>query len=97
MSESGIKELLARLDERLSNLLNDNAKKHEEIIEGVKNLASHVNDEMEVYNKRILDLEQYNIIERGKSIGKRELYKILGTILATAGSILTILQLLGRL
>ena len=46
-----------RLDERLSNLMVSNGTQHKEIVESIKDLKVHVNDELNKFDIRVKKCE----------------------------------------
>jgi hypothetical protein len=86
-----IRVILARLEERLGNLADNNTETHDKICMKLDTLTEHVNHENEKMDTRISYLEDQD--KASKTVGKtkRNLYKDSAAILATALTIVGIL------
>jgi type II secretory pathway component PulF len=83
--------IIARIDERLGNLIKSNEKEHKEIIEVAKELCVHVNDENRKMDTRIKSLEDTRTQNEAMKKGELRVYKYATAILAIAVAVVTIL------
>ena len=83
---------LAKIEERLKNLIDNNTSQHNEIIDGQKELCKHVNHENELMGDRVSKLE-YSEIKRKAEM--RTIKIILAGVVTAIGLFYTILTILG--
>ena len=86
---------LARIEERLENLTETNNSKHNEILDSVKNLCSHVNHENDLMDTRIISLETTRTENIAQKKGALTVWKVSTAILALSTAILTIAKIFG--
>jgi capsular polysaccharide biosynthesis protein len=87
--------LLARIDERLQNLIGTNNKEHADIVGKIDELCKHANHEIDNLNDRVKILENARIAEENKYKGRLQLFKWLSIGLGIIIGVMTILSLAG--
>lgn len=85
-------ERLVRIEERLKSFREMYERGHEEVLQQMKGLVKHVNDEQAKCIARIELCEKYIIAEQNRYKGRIELLKWVSTILGITISILVILH-----
>lgn len=85
---------LAKIEERLKNLIERNSAEHKDISDKIQNLISHVNDQLEMHDARIIKLEDEQLVQNSKWKGLKELFKWSSLV---AASILSLLALISYL
>jgi hypothetical protein len=78
---------LVRLEERLGNLIQSNTDTHKEIIDSIKDLKNHVNDELESFDIRVKKCEDS---DKSEAI----IYKVAIALLSIALTVITIWKFL---
>lgn len=92
MSKETLNTILARLDERVKNFIDINGKEHVEIVKKIDDLAKHVNEELHAFDARVKILENAALIKKGEYISRKQIYRLIGTIVAIATTVLSALK-----
>lgn len=90
-----IRETLAVLVERVSNLIVDNNSEHAKIINDIKGLCDHVNDQHAKYEARLKTLEDDALKNKAMYVGRIQLFKWLSIFLTVASGTMALLHAMG--